>query len=207
MARLPRPERSPRLDRALAALQSTLGPSAGEVVGQLLTVARAAATAAGEAAQEARAAARAGVDVVHQARDVVQQAMLTVQQAREAVATVHRVAARADVLVAELEEPLRALRPGLARLAAVLDNPVVDDVPATLRQVRDDLPPVLRTLADASDRLALVTGPTDRLLSFVDDTSRTLGLPGAGLLGRRRPPVKGGTGGAGGAVQRPAEEE
>ncbi len=203
MARLPRPERSPRLDRALAALQSTLGPSAGEVVGQLLTVARAAATAAGEAAHEARAAARAGVDVVHQARDVVQQAKVTVQQAREAVATVHRVAARADELVAELEEPLRALRPGLARLAAVLDNPVVDDVPATLRQIRDDLPPVLRTLADASGRLALVTGPTDRLLSFVDDTSRNLGLPGAGLLGRRRPPIKG----AGSGAQRPAEQE
>ena len=179
------------MDRALAALQQSLGPQAGEVVAQLLAMARSVAAAAGEAAQEARSAARAGVEVVHQARDVVQQARLTVAQAREAVATVHRVAARADALVAELEQPLRALRPGLTRLGTLLDDPVVGDVPATLRQIRDDLPPVLRTLAEASDRLALVTGPTDKLLSFMDDTSRTLGLPGAGLLGRRRPPAAG----------------
>ncbi len=180
--------RLPRFEKALGAVQAAVGPHAGELVAQLAAVARATGTAAGEAAAEVRAAARAGVEVVHQAREVV-------QQAREVVQVAHRMVLRADALVAEMEEPLRALRPGLDRLAAVLDDPVVDDVPDTLRRVRDDLPPVLRTLADASERLALVTGPTDRLLDFVGDTSRTLGLPGAGLLGRRRPP--GGPGAAG----------
>ena len=111
-------------------------------------------------------------------------------QARETVGTLNRLATRLDGLVEELEEPLRALAPGLSRLADVLDDPLIDDLPDTLRKVQADLLPVLRTLADTNERVAFIAGSTERIMTFVDDTRRTLaGLPGAALLGRRRPTV------------------
>ncbi len=114
----------------------------------------------------------------------------TVSQARETIAAVQRLTARMDGIVAELEEPLKALAPGLQRLAVVLDDPVVGDLPDTLRRVQSDVLPVLRTLAETNERVAFIAGSTDRIMSFVDETSRTFaGIPGAGLLGRRRPPT------------------
>jgi ABC-type transporter Mla subunit MlaD len=111
-----------------------------------------------------------------------------VGQARETVQAFHRLAVRADAIVAELEEPLRDLAPGLRRLAVVLDDPVVDDLPATLRQVQDDVLPVLRTLAETHERVAVIAGSTERIMGFVDDAGRSFaGLSGAALLGRRRP--------------------
>ena len=101
--------------------------------------------------------------------------------------TVNRLAVRLDSLVEELEEPLSALAPGLRRLAVVLDDPVVDEVPDTLRKVQSEVLPVLRTLADTHERVALIAGSTERIMAFVDDTGRSLAhLPGAALLGRRR---------------------
>lgn len=111
-----------------------------------------------------------------------------VGEARETLAAVNRLAVRMDGLAEELEEPLRALAPGLSRLAVVLDDPVVEELPDTLRKVQADVLPVLRTLADTHERVAFIAGSTERIMTFVDDTSRTLaGLPGAALLGRRRP--------------------
>jgi ABC-type transporter Mla subunit MlaD len=113
-----------------------------------------------------------------------------VGQARETLGAVNRLATRLDGLVEELEEPLRALAPGLSRLAVVLDDPVVEELPDTLRKVQADVLPVLRTLADTHERVAFIAGSTERIMTFVDETSRTLaGLPGAALLGRRRPTV------------------
>ena len=112
----------------------------------------------------------------------------TVGQARDTLAALNRLAARAEVIVDELEEPLLALAPGLRRLAVALDDPVVEELPATLRQVQQDVLPVLRTLADTQQRVAFIAGQTERIMAFVDDTGRSLaGLPGAALLGRRRP--------------------
>ncbi len=114
-----------------------------------------------------------------------------VGEARETLAAVHRLAVRMDGVAAELEEPLRALRPGLQRLAVVLDDPVVEELPETLRQVQRDVLPVLQTLADTHQRVAFIAGSTERIMTFVDETSRTFGgLPGAALLGRRRPPAR-----------------
>lgn len=111
-----------------------------------------------------------------------------VAEARETLAAVHRLALRMDVMGAELEEPMRALAPGLQRLATVLDDPVIEEIPETLRKVQGDVLPVLRTLADTHERVAFIAGSTERIMTFVDETSRTLaGLPGAALLGRRRP--------------------
>ncbi len=119
-----------------------------------------------------------------------------VGEARDTLAAVHRLALRMDGLAEELEEPLRALAPGLSRLAVVLDDPVVEELPETLRKVQADVLPVLRTLADTHERVAFIAGSTERIMTFVDETSRTIAhLPGAALLGRRRP----------GAVRLPAE--
>ena len=112
-----------------------------------------------------------------------------VSEARGTLAAVNRLAVRMDSMAEELEEPLRALAPGLARLAVVLDDPVIEDLPDTLRKVQADVLPVLRTLADTHERVAFIAGSTERIMTFVDETSRTIsGLPGAALLGRRRPP-------------------
>ena len=115
----------------------------------------------------------------------------TVHSARETLAAVQRLAVRMDALVEELEEPVKALAPGLARLAVVLDDPVVDELPDTLRKVQADVLPVLRTLADTHERVAFIAGSTERIMTFVDETSRTIaGIPGAALLGRRRTMVR-----------------
>jgi len=108
--------------------------------------------------------------------------------ARDTVQTVHRLATRLDGLVEELEGPLRALAPGLTRLAVVLDDPIVESLPDTLAKVQADVLPVLRTLADTHERVAFIAGQTERIMTFVDETGRSLAhLPGAALLGRRRP--------------------
>lgn len=111
-----------------------------------------------------------------------------VGEARETLAVVNRLAVRMDALAEQLEEPVRALAPGLSRLAVVLEDPIVEELPETLRRVQADVLPVLRTVADTHERVAFIAGSTERIMSFVDDTSRTIGLlPGAALLGRRRP--------------------
>jgi hypothetical protein len=102
---------------------------------------------------------------------LVRSATALVGEARETVQAYHRLAQRADALITDLEQPLRELAPGMRRLATVLDDPVVEDLPDTVRQLRQDLLPVLRTLADTHERVAFVAG-----------------LPGAALLGRRRTP-------------------
>lgn len=105
----------------------------------------------------------------------------------ETVQTMNRMVTRIDGIVSELEEPLKALAPGMARMAAVLDDPMVEEIPATLKQVQADILPVLRTLADTHERVAFIAGSTERIMTFVDETSRTIaGLPGAALLGRRK---------------------
>jgi hypothetical protein len=105
----------------------------------------------------------------------------------ETVQTMNRMVGRLDGIVTELEEPLKALAPGMARLAVVLDDPVIEELPATLKQVQADILPVLRTLADTHERVAFIAGSTERIMTFVDETSRTIaGLPGAALLGRRK---------------------
>ena len=114
-----------------------------------------------------------------------------VTQSRETLAAVHSLAVRMDSLVEELEEPLRALAPGMTRLATVLDDPIVEELPDTLRKVQQDVLPVLRTLADTHERVAFIAGSTERIMTFVDETGRTLaGIPGAALLGRRKPGLR-----------------
>lgn len=109
--------------------------------------------------------------------------------AKDTVVALNRLVRRMDGIISELEEPLKALGPGMRTMAAILDDPVIQTVPATFTQVQRDILPVLRTLADTNERVAFIAGQTERIMAFVDDTGRTLaGLPGAALLGRRGRP-------------------
>jgi ABC-type transporter Mla subunit MlaD len=89
--------------------------------------------------------------------------------AKDTIASAQRTAERLETLVEELEEPVRALKPGLERVGRVLDDPAVDTVPDTLNRIHDDLMPLIHGLRQAQERMGSVTGSM------------------AGLL-RRRPP-------------------
>jgi ABC-type transporter Mla subunit MlaD len=78
--------------------------------------------------------------------------------ARETIESAQRIAERLETLVDELEEPMRALRPGLERVGKVLDDPAVDTVPDTLRRIHDDLMPLIHGLRQAQSRVGSVTG-------------------------------------------------
>ena len=112
----------------------------------------------------------------------------TVEQARETAVTVQRLASRADSLLSELEQPLRELAPGLLRLARVLDDPALEEVPTTFRRVQEDALPLVGALRDMQNKVAAIATSTDRITSLIDQTSTRLSaLPGASLLARRRP--------------------
>ena len=108
--------------------------------------------------------------------------------AKDTVVTMNRLVNRIDAIVEDLEAPLRALAPGMTRVAAVIDDPIVTAVPQTLNQIRKEIQPLLRALSETNERVAFIAGSTERIVSFIDDTGRTIaGIPGAALLGRRRP--------------------
>ena len=78
--------------------------------------------------------------------------------ARETIEAAQRIAERLEDLMEELEEPVRALKPGLQRVGRVLDDPAVDTVPDTLRHIHDDLMPLIHGLRQAQSRMGSVTG-------------------------------------------------
>jgi ABC-type transporter Mla subunit MlaD len=84
--------------------------------------------------------------------------------AKDTIASAQRTAERLETLVEELEEPVRALRPGLERVGRVLDDPAVDTVPDTLRRIHDDLMPLIAGLRQAQERMGTVTGSVAGLL-------------------------------------------
>jgi ABC-type transporter Mla subunit MlaD len=78
--------------------------------------------------------------------------------ASETISSAQRTADRLEALVEELEEPVRALRPGLERVGRVLDDPVIDTLPETLGRIHDDLMPLIHGLRQAQARVGTVTG-------------------------------------------------
>jgi ABC-type transporter Mla subunit MlaD len=78
--------------------------------------------------------------------------------ATAAISSAQRTAERLEGLVEELEEPVRALKPGLERVGRVLDDPVVERVPDIIRTIDEDLRPMIATLHQAQSRVAGVTG-------------------------------------------------
>src|SRR2546428_2228006 len=90
----------------------------------------------------------------------------TIREARAAIARLQRLGERLEGILDEVEQPVRALAPGLRRVGKVLDDPMVGEIPDTVRKIRDDVLPLVATLRGTSDLL-------DR-------------FPGLGLFGGRR---------------------
>jgi ABC-type transporter Mla subunit MlaD len=84
--------------------------------------------------------------------------------AKDTIASAQRTAERLEALVEELEEPVRALRPGLERVGRVLDDPAVDTIPDTLRRIHADLMPLVHGLRLAQERMGSVTGTVSGIL-------------------------------------------
>jgi len=96
-------------------------------------------------------------DMQKAVRDLVE----SVAGIKESVEAAQRVSARVESVLDEIEEPVRSLRPGLIRLAATLDAPVIDRIPVVLAAVDEAVMPVAerfqrvrRRLADAAHRRA-----------------------------------------------------
>ena len=88
----------------------------------------------------------------------VRELITATRVATETITSAQRTAERLEGLVDELEEPVRALRPGLERVGRVLDDPAIETVPDTLRTVADDLLPLVHGLRQATDRVGTVAG-------------------------------------------------
>ncbi|WP_029431938.1 hypothetical protein [Blastococcus sp. URHD0036] len=88
----------------------------------------------------------------------VRELITATRTATAAIASAQRTAERLEALVEELEEPVRALRPGLVRVGRVLDDPVVDGLPETVRRLSEDLLPIVSGLRQAQSRVESVTG-------------------------------------------------
>src|SRR5215475_961215 len=84
---------------------------------------------------------------------VVSQLNGTLTEAREAVARLQRLAERLDGILDEVEQPVRDLAPGLRRVGKVLDDPVVSEIPDTVRRIRDDVLPLVGTLRGTTEIL------------------------------------------------------
>jgi ABC-type transporter Mla subunit MlaD len=96
--------------------------------------------------------------------------------ARDTIASAQRIAERLEDLVDELEEPVRALRPGIERVGRVLDDPVVDTVPDMLRRIQEDLVPLIHGLRVAQTRVGSVTGLLRRKHRSEDDEDDLPGI-------------------------------
>ncbi len=81
----------------------------------------------------------------------------TIRDARDTVARLQRLGERLEGVLDEVEQPVKDLAPGLRRAGKVLDDPMVSDLPDTVRRLREDLLPLVATLrggADVLDRFA-----------------------------------------------------
>ena len=92
----------------------------------------------------------------------------------ESLAAAQRMAVRAEKLLDEVE-------PGIRRVAKALDDPIIDEIPETLREIQSSVLPALRSFRDTQTKITAIA----------DSTTRLAGLPGAALfgLGRRPTPV------------------
>ncbi|MEN3357894.1 MAG: hypothetical protein V7637_1876 [Mycobacteriales bacterium] len=82
----------------------------------------------------------------------------TMREARNAVARLQRIGERLESILDEVEQPVRDLAPGLRRVGEVLDDPMVSEIPDTVRKLRDDVLPLVATLRGTSDMLGRFSG-------------------------------------------------
>lgn len=107
----------------------------------------------------ATAPARALVELPRTLLDLnrsIQALIEALTSARDTLASASEVAARMERVAEEFEEPVMALRPGLERLARVLDDDAVDTLPDTLRRINEDVLPLLQGLRETQSRVNAV---------------------------------------------------
>ena len=98
-----------------------------------------------------------------------------VEAARETVESAQRVTAQLERIVSELDEPARALRPGLERVSRVLDDPAVEALPDTIKRVQDSLVPLLEGVQRAHLRVGHLVGAASQSLSRLTASRRVTG--------------------------------
>lgn len=74
----------------------------------------------------------------------------TLASSKSTAASAQVVLARLDSVLDDIEEPVRAMGPGLHRLSIALDNPVIDRLPATLETIERTVLPIAARLERAS---------------------------------------------------------
>ena len=99
----------------------------------------------------------------------------TLTDSKTTAASALRVTARLEDILDEIEEPVRALRPGLQRLAVALDSPVIDRLPATLETIE-------RTVLPVAARVAATTAWIQETKSRWKSRLAHLGARDRGLL-------------------------
>lgn len=82
----------------------------------------------------------------------------TVAVGAETLLIVQKLALRIDRLVDEIEAPVLALAPGLRRTAVVLDDPIMETIPDTVRRLQTEAMPLLRAISETQARLAALPG-------------------------------------------------
>lgn len=103
-----------------------------------------------------------------------------VASARDTFASSQRVSSRIERIVDEMEQPILALKPGLERLAVILDDPAVETVPDTLRKINEEVLPLVQGIQETQSKV-------NKIATLADETSsRLVGLPGAAFLFGRR---------------------
>jgi hypothetical protein len=119
--------------------------------------------------------------IIAELQDAVRGLSETLSDSRETAASAQRVTARLEEILDEIEEPVRSLRPGMERLAVVLDSPVVERLPATLETIE-------RTVLPLASRINAATVWVDTTAARWRGWMAHLRRPGGG---RRRPVVNG----------------
>jgi ABC-type transporter Mla subunit MlaD len=76
----------------------------------------------------------------------------TLASSKDTAATAQLVLARLDSVLDDIEEPLRAMRPGLQRLSVALDSPVIDRLPATLEAIERTVLPIAAQFERTNER-------------------------------------------------------
>lgn len=146
-------------------------------------------TASVAAAAEGMALARVQVEallalptLLTSLNEVVLRLSGTLEGVDDALAVLKGVAARADGVLDDFEQPLRDLLPGIVRIGPVLAHPTFDQVPETLVQVQDELlpqvtahlVPLFGALGGTQEQVASIAQAIDRLMALLDDVEGRL---------------------------------
>lgn len=96
---------------------------------------------------------------------------------KETMESALRVSSRIEAVLDEIEEPIRALRPGIERLSVALDHSAVDRVPDTLTAIEQSVLPISAAMTRWQARWQAVAGMGAALAARLT------------ALVRRRPPA------------------